>query len=127
MRRAYTEGGDGAVAVLVRSATTLVGLTTTRGGSITTLSRSATTLGGSVADTQSVEGGVVSTSEAAVFTPERTESGDRSAVSEADGWAVTVADDSHRTVTGDNRETAAGRDDSEYYDRTAIVASPTDE
>ncbi len=120
MRRAYTEGGDGAVA-------TLVGSVRTPGGVVGMVGESITVVGGSVGDTQSLKGGIVSASEPAVFTPERTESGDRWAVSEPDGWPVAVADDSHRTVVGYSRETPAGRDDPEHCDRTAVVANPADE
>jgi len=127
MRRAYTEGGDGAVATLVGSGRTTGRLIRTLGESVTMLGESVTVLGELVGDTQSVGGGIVSASEAVLFTPERTESGGRSAVSELDGWPVTVADDSHRTVVGHSRETPAGRDDPEHCDRTAVVANPTDE
>jgi len=142
MRRAYTEGGDGAVATLVGSGRTpgrlirtLGESVTVLGESVTVLRESVTVLGESVRDTQSVGGGIVSASEAVLFTPERTGSGGRSAVSEPDGWPVTVADDSHRTVVGHShrtvvghsRETPAGRDGPEHCDRTAVVANPTDE
>jgi len=126
MRRAYTEGGDGAVATLVGSGRTsgrLIGalgeLVTVLGESVTVLRESVTVLGESVGDTQSVGGGIVSASEAVLFTPERTGSGGRSAVSEPDGWPV--------TVVGHSRETPAGRDGPEHCDRTPVVANPTDE
>ena len=127
MRRAYTGGGDGAVATLVGSVRTPRGLIGTLGESVTVLGESVTVLGESVGDTQSMGGGIVSASEAVLFTPERTGSGGRSAVSEPDGWPVTAAADSHRTVVGHSRETPAGRDGPEHCDRTAVVANPTDE